>query len=138
MTDTDVTSLVTAARAAREHAHAPYSNFTVGAALLCSSGEIVTGVNVENASYGLSICAERVALARAVSEGHRQFAAIAIVADGSRRLVPCGACCQVLAEFCGADFSLYLANDNDEPQIRRLGELLTSPFVFRTDNQIGG
>ena len=138
MDDTDVISLVAAARAARQHAHAPYSNFTVGAALLCDSGEIITGVNVENVSYGLSICAERVAIARAVSEGHRKFTAIAIVAGGSQRLVPCGACCQVLAEFCGADFSLYLASDDDEPQTCRLGELLTSPFVFRTDNQIGG
>ena len=90
--------LIAAAKAAQRNAHAPYSKFRVGAALLTRSGKVYTGVNVENASYGLTNCAERVAVGKAVSEGHRQFQAIAVVAP-STALSPCGACRQVLAEF---------------------------------------
>ena len=90
--------LITAAKTAQRKAHAPYSKFRVGAALLTKSGKIFTGVNVENASYGLTNCAERVAIGKAVSEGHRKFRALAVVAP-SRALSPCGACRQVLAEF---------------------------------------
>src|SRR5258705_4154062 len=89
--------LLAAAKAAQRNAHAPYSKFHVGAALLTKSGKVYTGCNVENASYGLTICAERVAMTKAVSEGHRQFQAIAVVAP-SAGLSPCGACRQVLAE----------------------------------------
>ena len=131
MSAADADELVKAAQSARKRAYAPYSRFSVGAALRCASGDIVTGVNIENASYGLSICAERVALANAVSSDRRDFSAIAIAAGGSKPLVPCGACCQVLAEFCRPDLPLYLVNDADEPVVRTLGELLTSPFVFR-------
>ncbi|MGD0015916.1 MAG: cytidine deaminase [Verrucomicrobiia bacterium] len=90
--------LIIAALAARRNAHAPYSRFRVGAALLTANGRIYTGVNVENASYGLTICAERVAIGKAVSDGHRRFRAIAIAAP-SANPAPCGACRQVLAEF---------------------------------------
>lgn len=93
--------LLSAARAAARRAWAPYSKFRVGAALLCGDGSVVTGCNVENTSYGLAMCAERVAVGRAVAEGKRRFVAIAVVALGRRgkNVRPCGACRQVLAEF---------------------------------------
>ncbi len=94
-------TLVELARDARKQAHAPYSKFKVGAALLASSGEIVTGCNIENASYGLTLCAERVAVFKAVSEGILGFQAIAVVVDSPRETAPCGACRQVLWELCG-------------------------------------
>ena len=127
MTDQAVDELIDAARRGQHHAHAPYSKFAVGAALRCSTGEVYTGVNVENASYGLTICAERVAVAKAVSEGHRGFDAMAIVLGGKGTPVPCGACCQVLAEFCPQDFPLYLVSNRGVAE-RRLSDLLPSPF----------
>ncbi len=93
------TELLAAARRARERAYAPYSQFHVGAAVETEEGAIVTGCNVENASYGLSICAERVALTRAVAEGHRAFRAIAIAGPEGVETPPCGACRQFMAEF---------------------------------------
>jgi cytidine deaminase len=119
--------LLAAARAARRHAHAPYSKFRVGAALLTKSGKIYTGVNVENASYGLTICAERVALTKAVSEGHRQFKAIAVVAP-STALSPCGACRQVLAEF--GEMTVVCADSRNPRKLRLhlLSELLPHAF----------
>jgi len=92
--------LVAEAQAARRFARAPYSGFAVGAALLCADGAVYRGCNVETASYGLTCCAERVALFKAVSEGARDFKAIAVVAASSAPPSPCGACRQVLAEFC--------------------------------------
>jgi cytidine deaminase len=91
--------LLAAAVAARKHAYAPYSSYAVGAALACADGTVVTGCNVENASYGLSMCAERNAVAAAVAGGHRTFAAIAIAGPPDASTPPCGACRQVLAEF---------------------------------------
>ncbi|MBO5244753.1 MAG: cytidine deaminase [Selenomonadales bacterium] len=91
--------LMELARQARANAYIPYSHFAVGAALLAKSGRIYTGANVENASYGLTICAERTAIVKAVSEGEREFEAIAIVADTDKPVLPCGACLQVMAEF---------------------------------------
>jgi cytidine deaminase len=120
--------LIAAAQAARRHAHAPYSRFRVGAALLTVGGKIYTGVNVENASYGLTICAERVAIGKAVSEGHRSFRAIAIAAPGANP-APCGACRQVLAEFGDC---LVICVDSRHPRrvrIYQLAELL--PHAFR-------
>ena len=95
----DRDSLVQAAKAARLHAHAPYSNFFVGAALECADGSVFTGCNVENLSFGLTICAERVAIGAAVAAGKRDFRCIAVAADTSEPVSPCGACRQVMAEF---------------------------------------
>lgn len=91
--------LMELAKKARENAYIPYSKFAVGAALLASSGKVYTGANIENASYGLTLCAERTAIVKAVSEGEREFSCIAIVADTSEPVLPCGACLQVMAEF---------------------------------------
>ena len=95
----DYSSLIQAAKQARENAHAPYSGFFVGAALLCADGSIFTGCNVENLSFGLTMCAERVAVGAAIAAGKKDFRCIAIVADSDEVISPCGACRQVLAEF---------------------------------------
>ena len=95
----DYSSLIQAAKQARENAHAPYSGFFVGAALLCADGSIFTGCNVENLSFGLTMCAERVAVGAAIAAGTTDFRCIAIVADSDEVISPCGACRQVLAEF---------------------------------------
>lgn len=103
--------LIAAAIAAREHAHAPYSHFRVGAALLTTDGQVFSGCNVENATYGLTVCAERVAVFSAIAAGikPRQFTAIAICADTDHLTPPCGACRQILWEFCG-DIPVILTN----------------------------
>ena len=95
----DYQQLIEAAKAARERAHAPYSGFAVGAAILCADGTVVSGCNVENLSFGLTMCAERVAVGTAIAMGKRTFRCIAIVSDSDEVLSPCGACRQVLAEF---------------------------------------
>jgi len=110
----DYEALIAKAMEAREKAHAPYSNFAVGAALLAKSGRVYTGCNVENASYGLSICAERAAVFKAVSEGEREFEAIAVVTE--KGVTPCGACRQVLIEF-GEDIQVIVANGAGEYRI---------------------
>jgi cytidine deaminase len=104
--------LEAAAKAARK-AHAPYSGYKVGVALLCADGKVFTGCNVENASFGLTNCAERTAIFTAVAEGRRDFVAMAVVADGGGLPYPCGACRQVLAEFCREEFSIYVAKASD-------------------------
>jgi cytidine deaminase len=105
----DDDALVAAARAARAHAYAPFSDFAVGAALRCGDGTVVTGCNVENASYGLSICAERSAVFAAIAGGRRNFSAIAIAGPDDAVTPPCGACRQVLAQFEPALRVLYTA-----------------------------
>ena len=119
--------LIAAATAARENAHAPFSKFRVGAAVVDSAGRIYTGCNVENATYGLTLCAERVAIFKAVSEGARGFTRVAVVADTETLTPPCGACRQILWEFCG-DVEIVLANLNGKAQTHRLGALLPQPF----------
>ncbi len=127
---TDYLRLLVAARAVRTNAIAPYSNFRVGAALLAEDGTVYTGCNVENATYGLTICAERVALFKAVSEGARKFQAIAVVADTAEPTPPCGACRQLLWEFAG-DIEIVLGNLAAETGRHRLKDLFPLPFDRR-------
>ena len=119
--------LVEAALAAREHAHAPFSKFKVGAALEDEDGRIFTGCNVENATYGLTICAERVAVFKAISEGVRKFKRIAVVADTEVLTPPCGACRQILWEFCG-DIEVVLVNLHGKSETMQLKDLFPRPF----------
>jgi cytidine deaminase len=118
--------LVTLAKQARAMAYAPYSCFAVGAALQTASGSVYTGCNVENASYGLSICAERVAVFKAVCEGERQFEALAVVSENMA--APCGACRQVLAEF-GLTTKVILADLEGGSKVFTVGELLPEAFT---------
>ena len=122
--------LVAAARRARENADARFSHFKVGAALEAADGTVITGCNIENATYGLTICAERVAMFKAISEGHRAFTRIAIVADTATLTPPCGACRQVLGEF-GGNLEIILANLTTEEAKHRLKMLLPMPFDAR-------
>ena len=121
--------LAARARRARLRAHAPFSGFRVGAALR-GQGKITTGGNVETATYGLTICAERAAVVKALSEGRKRFDAIAVVTDAARLTPPCGACRQVLWELCG-DIWVHLANTRGKSQTMRLSELLPLPFDRR-------
>ena len=122
--------LVNAARGARRHAVATFSGFRVGAALETADGVIVTGCNVENATYGLTVCAERVAMFTALAAGHRRFRRIAVVADTDAPTPPCGACRQILWEF-GGDLEVILANPRRETGRHRLASLLPLPFDAR-------
>ena len=128
--DSTLEALLDAARAVREHAHADYSGFKVGAALETADGTIVTGCNIENATYGLTVCAERVAMFKALSEGHREFRRIVVVAPPEAPTPPCGACRQILWEFAG-DLEIVLANLNGETGRHRMSELLPQPFDRR-------
>lgn len=128
MSDSD--RLIASARAAREHASAPYSHFKVGAALLGRDGTIYTGCNVENATYALTVCAERVALLKAISEGARDFTTIAVVANTAAPTPPCGPCRQLLWEYCG-DITVIMANLTHETARLRMSELLPLPFDGR-------
>ena len=123
----DEEKLIAAARQAREHAHAPFSDFRVGAAVRTKSGRTFGGCNVENASYGLTICAERVAIFKAISEGEREFDAIAVVTDADELTPPCGACRQIIWEFCG-DVPVILANLKGKIERDRSSKLLPRPF----------
>ena len=122
--------LIEAARGARRRAIAPYSHFAVGSALETADGAIVTGCNIENATYGLTICAERVAIFKALSEGHRAFVRIAIVADTDTPTPPCGACRQILWEFAG-NIEIHLANLKEAKEVHHLKNLLPLPFDAR-------
>ena len=120
-------ALMAAALAARENAFAPFSKFKVGAAVEDESGRIHTGCNVENATYGLTVCAERVAIFKAISEGARQFKRVAVAADTDALTPPCGACRQILWEFCG-DVEIALVNPRGKIETYRLKELFPKPF----------
>jgi len=129
-----IESLVEAGKAAMRHAYAPYSGFKVGAAVLGASGRIYTGCNVENASYGLSVCAERAAISKAISEGEQAIQAIAISNSSGKAAFPCGACLQVMAEFAPAEetVNIYLVTDQGM-ETHTLAELL--PHAFRLETR---
>ena len=122
--------LIESAVNARERAHAPYSNFKVGAAIHTKDGKIYTGCNIENATYGLTICAERVAIFKAISEGEKEFAAICVVADTDELTPPCGACRQIIWEFCG-DIPVIFANLKGDTEIVRMSELFPRAFDMK-------
>ena len=130
MPGSDARALIAAARRARRHAHAAFSGFKVGAALETSDGTIITGCNVENATYGLTVCAERVAVFKAVSEGRRRLTHVAVVADTATPTPPCGACRQILWEF-GGDLEVIMANLRRETGRYALSALLPLPFDAR-------
>ena len=130
MTELEIQKLMDCAIKARENAYSPYSHFAVGAALLCEDGTLFEGCNIENASYGLTNCAERTAIFKAVSEGHVTFKALAVVADTEGPCAPCGACRQVISEF---DIpQIILANLKGNYRVVSLDELL--PFRFGADS----
>lgn len=125
----DIENLIQIARKAQENAYCPYSKLRVGAALLSRRGSVFSGVNIENASFGLTICAERVAVFKAISEGECEFAALVVVGSGQGYIYPCGACLQVLAEF-SPDIKIIITNQNDEYQEYVLSDLLPQLFCF--------
>ena len=119
--------LIKEAEKARKRAYTPYSKFQVGAAVLCADGKIFTGCNIENASFGLAVCAERVAIFKAISEGSTKFKAIAVISDTDKPCSPCGACRQVISEF-GKDIPLIMANLKGDFKIKKIKELLPEAF----------
>ncbi len=124
--------LIKEAISAREQAYVPYSKFKVGSAVLTKSGKVYQGCNIENAAYSMTNCAERTAMFKAVSEGDTDFAAIAVVADTKDAVSPCGACRQVMAEFCSPDMPVYLTNLHGDVQETTIGKLL--PGAFSTED----
>ncbi|MBP1641482.1 MAG: cytidine deaminase [Acidobacteria bacterium] len=120
--------LVAAAARVREAAYAPYSRFAVGAAVLTADGRLFVGCNVENRSFGLTLCAERAAVAAALAAGTRELAAVAVVADADPLAPPCGLCRETLAEFAGPELPILLAAPDGRRRERRLGELFPDPF----------
>ncbi|XP_046556682.1 cytidine deaminase-like [Haliotis rubra] len=121
-------SLLEKSHEMKKMAYCPYSKFRVGAALLTADGKVLTGCNVENASYGLTICAERTAIVKAVSKGHRKFAAIAIASDMKEMIVPCGLCRQSLVEF-GVDWDVYMTKPDMTYELMKVKELVPLAFV---------
>ena len=122
--------LLAAAIAARSHSHSPYSRFAVGAAVETASGEIFGGANVENRSFGVTICAERSAFAAAVSAGHRKFRAVAVVTSTSPPSPPCGLCRETMTEFRAPETPIGLFNLEGDRRVVSLGELFPEPFVL--------
>lgn len=120
-------ALICAAKQSRENAHAPFSNFRVGAAVRANSGRIFGGCNVENATYGLTVCAERIAIFKAISEGERGFDAISVVTDTDSLTPPCGACRQLIWEFCG-DIPVIMSNLKGKTETHQMRDLFPKPF----------
>lgn len=125
----NINELIKTAREVQKNAYSPYSKFKVGAVLLTKENKVFSGVNVENASFGLTVCAERIAVFKAVSEGEREFAALVIVGSGEDYIYPCGACLQVIAEF-SPEIKIIAANEKDEYQEFTLRELLPQFFCL--------
>ena len=123
----DINELINKAKNAREHSYSPYSRFKVGAALKTKNGMVFTGCNIENSSYGLSICAEREAIFKAISAGERDLDTIAVVTDSNKLITPCGACRQVMWEF-SKDMTVIVANLKGEKKEFKIKELLAHPF----------
>ena len=120
--------LFAAAKKMLEHSYAPYSNFKVGAAIECADGTIFSGCNIENASFSATICAERVAITKAISEGYKDFIRIVITSESEQFCPPCGSCLQVISEFVDDDFEIIMLNSAGEYKTTTLGELL--PYRF--------
>ncbi|GGF09700.1 cytidine deaminase [Halobacillus andaensis] len=125
-------NLIDEAKKIREKAYTPYSKFNVGAALLTKDGTLYTGCNIENAAYPVTCCAERVAIFKAISDGHHEFSEIAVVADTERPVPPCGSCRQVMSEFFDPELNIYLTNLNGALKTVKMSELL--PFSFSPDD----
>ena len=125
----EIQKLITAAVSAQGNSYSRYSNFRVGAALLTAGGKIYTGSNIENASFSPTVCAERTAFFKAISEGERDFTAIAVTGSDNKICMPCGVCRQVMGEFCDANFRVICVAKNGEYKEYTLGELL--PFSFK-------
>ena len=130
MSEESLEQLIETAKTARLQSIAPFSNFLVGAAVKTAAGKVYTGCNVESASYGLTVCAERVAIWKALSEGERQFTELAVVADTETLTPPCGTCRQIIHEFC-EDATIVLANLNGESETCTIDELLPRAFDAR-------
>jgi len=126
----DYKYLIDIANKAKQNAYAPYSNFHVGAALIAGSGKVYTGVNVENASYGATICAERTAVIKAISEGEKSIKALAISGNTEDYIFPCGICRQVIAEFAAEDLVIICCNKKGEYKVYSMEDLLPNAFVF--------
>ncbi|NLL04910.1 MAG: cytidine deaminase [Clostridiaceae bacterium] len=127
----DYKDLVKSANDIKQNAYAPYSNFHVGAALIATSGKVYTGVNVENSSYGATICAERTAILKAISEGERSIKALAIASDSNDFTLPCGICRQVILEFADEDLVILCSNNKGEYKVYSLNDLLPNAFIFK-------
>lgn len=141
LSKTEISELIKSALSARKFSYSPYSKFAVGSAVLCADGQIFTGCNIENSSYPVGICAERVALSKAISLGKQNFRAIVIVGsiDDNSEIEycpPCGMCRQFLSEFCSMDFLVILARSQTEYKIFRLGDLLPETFKLNNVNSI--
>lgn len=127
MNDTQIEELIASAKTAYEIAYCPYSKFCVGAAVRTKNGKIYTGCNIESASYGLTVCAERVAIWKAVSEGEREFVRVSVVADTEELTPPCGVCRQIIWEFCG-DIPITFSNLKGKTETVQMSELLPRAF----------
>ena len=135
LTDKQYKELIATAKVARGGSYSPFSHFAVGAALLTADGKVYTGSNVENSSYSVTMCAERVAFFHAVAEGERSFTAVAVVggaagAESVDECQPCAVCLQVMAEFCDADFEIITEDGKGGYNVYRFTDLLTKPFRF--------
>ncbi len=126
------TTLINKAMSARESAYAPYSGFKVGAALLCDDGTVYTGFNIENMSYPATMCAERAALYSALTQGKRNFKAIAVIGSSSEPCFPCGVCRQVFAEFCDKDFIFYICSEDGSCVEKTFEEIMPFTFSYTT------
>lgn len=126
----DYENLVKLANEIKKNAYAPYSNFHVGAALIGNSGNMYTGVNVENTSYGATICAERTAICKAISEGEKSIKAIAIASDSEEYTFPCGICRQVISEFADEDLVILCSNNKNEYKAYKLNDFMPNAFIL--------